>query len=127
MKHLKTDNFLICLTGLPASGKTTFAKTLKIVLEDRFESYKVDIIDPDKIRDSLSSGEFDYSKEQLVRKENLKDIRDALKKPSESETIAASYSIENSCPAIVRFASSKLFTSKNPSGRFQYGTCHTEY
>lgn len=80
MRLLITNNFLICLTGLPASGKSTFALKIKEVLEERFESHKVVIIDPDKIRDSLSSGEFDYSKEQLVRKENLKDIKDALRK-----------------------------------------------
>jgi len=73
------NNFLICLTGLPASGKTTLAEYLKRTIEERFKDYKVDIIDPDKIRESISPDHFDHNKEQLVRKENLQEIRVALK------------------------------------------------
>ena len=46
---LVNRNFLICLTGLPASGKTTFAKVLKLILEKRLTDLSVQIIDPDII------------------------------------------------------------------------------
>ncbi|MFX0069511.1 MAG: adenylyl-sulfate kinase [Candidatus Hermodarchaeota archaeon] len=43
-------------------------------------NYEVVIIDPDKIRDTISSDKFDYQKEQIVRKRNLKEIKNALYK-----------------------------------------------
>ena len=58
------DNFLICLVGLPASGKTTFAYQLKGTIEKNIENFNVIIIDPDKIRDQLSPNKFDHSKER---------------------------------------------------------------
>ncbi len=73
------DNFLICLVGLPASGKTTFAYQLKETMEKVIETFKVIIIDPDKIRDKLSPKKFDYSKEQIVRERNFKAIHTSLK------------------------------------------------
>lgn len=71
-------NFLIILCGLPASGKSTFARNLKSFLE--MNSKEVMIIDPDNIRNELYSGTFDPRKENLVRKKNLTKIRKALKK-----------------------------------------------
>ena len=56
------QNFLVCLTGLPASGKTTFANKLKILLEQKFNFFRVKIIDPDKIRENLSPNKFDHIK-----------------------------------------------------------------
>ncbi len=73
-------NFLICLAGLPASGKTTFAKILKSSIEKRKKNLHVRIIDPDKIRNSITSNLFDYEKEPIVRKENLKEIKNELGK-----------------------------------------------
>jgi len=69
---------LVCLAGLPASGKTTLAHVLKKKLEAKLEKFKVKIIDPDIIRASLTSGQFDPSKEQIVRQRNLKQIEQAL-------------------------------------------------
>lgn len=74
------QNFLICLVGLPASGKTTFAKKLKKFIEQKQDDFKVKIIDPDKIRNTLTPDEFDYQQEQLVRKYNLDEIRKSLEK-----------------------------------------------
>ncbi|MFX1340512.1 MAG: AAA family ATPase [Promethearchaeota archaeon] len=73
-------NFLICLVGLPASGKTTFAKKFKKFLEQNRDYPKVKIVDPDKIRSTLTPDEFDYNSEQRVRKDNLKQIENGLKK-----------------------------------------------
>ncbi len=72
-------NFLICLVGLPASGKTTFAKKLKKFLEQNREYPKVKIIDPDIIRNALTPDQFDYQQEQLVRKYNLDEVKKGLK------------------------------------------------
>jgi tRNA uridine 5-carbamoylmethylation protein Kti12 len=72
------DNFLICLAGLPASGKTTFANMMMAFIEKELSPFKVKIIDPDIIRNSLTSEKFDPSKERLVRKNNLEDIENAL-------------------------------------------------
>lgn len=77
---LKNQNFLICLAGLPASGKTTFAIKLKIVLEKTFNNLLVKIVDPDIIRQKLTPDKFEPEKEQLVKKENLKIIKRELKK-----------------------------------------------
>ncbi len=72
-------NFLICLVGLPASGKTTFSINLKDFIERYFNNFKVIIIDPDKIREKITPDKFNYKKEQLVRKQNLNNIEKALK------------------------------------------------
>ncbi len=72
-------NFLICLAGLPSSGKSTFAQMLKEKFEKTFRIFKVLIIDPDKIRNKISPGKFDFNKEQVVRIKNLDVIRTALK------------------------------------------------
>ncbi|NVM37192.1 MAG: adenylyl-sulfate kinase [Candidatus Lokiarchaeota archaeon] len=74
------QNFLICLVGLPASGKSTFANTLKIALKKKFNNLNVKIIDPDKIRHNLTPDKFDHEKEHIIRKENLKVIRSELEK-----------------------------------------------
>lgn len=69
------QNFIICLTGLPASGKTTFANKLKRILEKRLNEFVVKIIDPDKIRQLVMANKFDHKKESLVRENNLNAIR----------------------------------------------------
>ncbi|MFX0037572.1 MAG: adenylyl-sulfate kinase, partial [Candidatus Hermodarchaeota archaeon] len=51
---MNKNNLLICLTGLPASGKTTFANCLKDALEKKFIDLIVKIIDPDLIRKNLT-------------------------------------------------------------------------
>ena len=73
-------NFLICLTGLPASGKSTFSKILKQKLSAFFKEYEINIIDPDLIRKSLTNNEFDSTKEKIVKDKNLEKIYKALKK-----------------------------------------------
>ena len=75
---MEKNNFLICLAGLPASGKSTFANQLKELLEKRFNNMKVKIIDPDKIRENIVPGEFDHNKEQIVRKKNLESVKKEL-------------------------------------------------
>ena len=71
-------NFLICLTGLPASGKSTFSNILKKKLSVIFKNTKIIIIDPDIIRKSLTNNEFDPNKETIVRDKNLREISNAL-------------------------------------------------
>lgn len=83
---LISKNFLIILVGLPASGKTTFAFELKKELEELFKKFIVKVVDPDKIRDLISPDEFEYNKEQIVRKRNL----DAIKKALEEDFIVIS-------------------------------------
>jgi tRNA uridine 5-carbamoylmethylation protein Kti12 len=73
------ESFLICLAGLPASGKTTFAQKLKEKIEKKDHNFKVIIIDPDKIRDKISPDKFDYKKEKIIRENNLEAIKRALK------------------------------------------------
>ena len=73
-------NFLICLTGLPASGKSSFANILKSTIEKKTKNIVVRIIDPDIIRQNLTSNLFDFEKEHLVRKENLNKIKSELEK-----------------------------------------------
>lgn len=75
---VETQNFLICLTGLPASGKSTFANKLKLSLEKRFNTSIVKIIDPDKIRENLSPNKFNHKLESLVREKNLTEIKNEL-------------------------------------------------
>lgn len=77
---LVNQNFLICLVGLPASGKSTFANQLKIALKKKYIKLNVKIIDPDKIRQNLTPNEFDHEKEHIIRKENLKMIKSELEK-----------------------------------------------
>lgn len=76
------QNFLICLVGLPASGKSIFANELKKILERKFTKFEVKIIDPDKIRQQITQTKFDHKKEPLVRKKNLQKIRRELKQKS---------------------------------------------
>ena len=73
-------NYLIILCGLPASGKTMFANRFKSILEMNREESLIVIVDPDKIRNALYPGVFNYKKENLVRKKTLKEIQKALKK-----------------------------------------------
>lgn len=79
-RFLNNQNFLICLVGLPASGKSTFANKLKIALKKRFDIQDVKIIDPDIIRKKMTLDEFNHEKEHFVRNENLKIIREELEK-----------------------------------------------
>ena len=77
---MNKDNFLICLAGLPASGKSTFASALKIRFEREILDSKIKIIDPDIIRDSITNGVFDPKKEMIVREQKLKEILDLIAK-----------------------------------------------
>jgi len=77
---LKNDNYLICLTGLPASGKSTFANKFKAALEKTYDKTRVKIIDPDIIRQKISPDKFEPEKEQIVRKKNLEIIRRELER-----------------------------------------------
>ncbi|MFX1425150.1 MAG: adenylyl-sulfate kinase [Promethearchaeota archaeon] len=72
-------NFIICLAGLPASGKTTFANVLKIKIEQEFNTEKVIVIDPDMIRKLLTPNNFDYKSEPKVREKNLTEIKEKLR------------------------------------------------
>jgi len=69
---------VICLAGLPSSGKSTFASKLKKTLESKFNRFVVKIIDPDIIRQNISSGNFDYRLEPKVREYYLTKIRKEL-------------------------------------------------
>ncbi|TXT60310.1 MAG: L-seryl-tRNA(Sec) kinase [Promethearchaeota archaeon] len=73
-----TNNFLICLTGLPASGKSTFARKLKKIIVKEQKKYEVAVIDPDIIRSTLMGESFDSEKEHIVRKKNLEQIKASL-------------------------------------------------
>ena len=77
---MKNENFLICLTGLPASGKSTFAYKITNVFKNRYGITRIKIVDPDIIRNKLSLEKFDPEIEPHVRKENLNIIRRELKK-----------------------------------------------
>ncbi|MBY8991129.1 MAG: adenylyl-sulfate kinase [Candidatus Lokiarchaeota archaeon] len=68
-------NFIVCLAGLPASGKTTFAKILRDIIKKKFNTEKVFTIDPDVIRQSIIPIKFDYKFEPEVRIKNLTEIR----------------------------------------------------
>jgi tRNA uridine 5-carbamoylmethylation protein Kti12 len=76
------QNFLICLAGLPASGKSIFANELKKFLEKKFINYEIKIVDPDKIRQTITQNKFDYEKEHLVKEKNLQIIKKELIKGS---------------------------------------------
>lgn len=80
IKFLIIKNFLICLVGLPASGKSTFANLLKSAFIKRFDNLEVKIIDPDIIRQELTSNKFNHEKEYIVRNKNLEIIKRELKK-----------------------------------------------
>lgn len=71
-------NFLLILVGLPSSGKTTIAEILKDLIEKKYKKFQVKIVDPDKIRNSISPNKFNHQKEQLVREKSLNDIRTGL-------------------------------------------------
>ncbi|MGV9206237.1 MAG: AAA family ATPase, partial [Promethearchaeia archaeon] len=75
------QNFLLIITGLPASGKSTFSDLLKSYLEDvENVNRKISIIDPDEIRRKISPGTFDFERESEVREQNLKKVNNKLKK-----------------------------------------------
>lgn len=76
---MKNKNFLICLVGLPSSGKSRFANSLKIALKNKFRSLNVKIIDPDIFRQKLTPDKFDPEKEYIVRNESIETIRSELK------------------------------------------------
>jgi tRNA uridine 5-carbamoylmethylation protein Kti12 len=73
-------NFVVCLAGLPASGKSTFAIKLKKALDAKFNPLVVMIIDPDIIRQAISPGNFDYRLESKVREYYLTETRKELQK-----------------------------------------------
>jgi tRNA uridine 5-carbamoylmethylation protein Kti12 len=75
---LINKNFLLILVGLPSSGKTTIAEILKHLIEKKYKNFQVKIVDPDKIRNSISPFKFNHQKEQLVREKSLNDIRSGL-------------------------------------------------
>ena len=77
---MRNQNFLICLVGLPSSGKSTFAKALKIVLKKKYYDLDVIIIDPDLIRQRITPDKFNHNLEHLVRSKNLEIIRSELEK-----------------------------------------------
>ncbi|MFX1389031.1 MAG: AAA family ATPase [Promethearchaeota archaeon] len=77
---MNQKNFLICLVGLPASGKSSFAKLLKLALKNKYSYLEVIIIDPDIIRYDMTGEYFDHNKENIVREQNLNRIRIELEK-----------------------------------------------
>lgn len=72
-----TNNFLLILSGLPSSGKSTFAKEIKKIVEDHSRR-TVKIVDPDVIRTELSP-RFDFRLEKKVRKKHLELVENSLK------------------------------------------------
>ncbi len=76
---MRMNNFLICLSGLPSSGKSFFASKLKRALENKFINLKVEVIDPDLIREIVSGLVFNYKKENKVRKKSLREVGASLK------------------------------------------------
>ncbi|MBY9003943.1 MAG: AAA family ATPase [Candidatus Lokiarchaeota archaeon] len=72
------NQFLLILAGLPAAGKSTFAKFMKEALTSTAPDFEVKIVDPDSIRKEISSQSFDHEVEFLVRANNLKLIKDAI-------------------------------------------------
>ena len=65
---MNRDNYLLCFAGLPASGKTTFASIIKESIERHQPQFKVKIIDPDIIRNSINSGKFDPVRNNMFDK-----------------------------------------------------------
>ena len=74
-----SQNFLIILTGLPASGKSTFSNIFKNVIREETK-LNVVVVDPDTIRENQYPLQFDYKNEKDVRRINLDLIESALKK-----------------------------------------------
>ncbi len=72
-KSILNKKYLIILVGLPASGKSTFAKALKKSLESKDLESKVHIVDTDRIRTELFGTEFHPDNEPIVLQE--KDSR----------------------------------------------------
>jgi adenylylsulfate kinase len=60
MRNIKDHGFVVWLTGLPGSGKTTIAQ--KLLHELRARNLKVEIFDGDEVRRNLSKG-LGFSKE----------------------------------------------------------------
>jgi tRNA uridine 5-carbamoylmethylation protein Kti12 len=74
---------LIVLVGLPASGKTTLAKSLQQLLKIHTGfniEISVKIIDTDAIRLQLFGPEFDFSKEGLVIENKYRIIEESISK-----------------------------------------------
>ena len=70
-------NYLLILSGLPASGKSTFARKFKELVESE-GNINVKIIDTDIIRQQLYPNGFNYKNEKRVRKRLKNDIQQAL-------------------------------------------------
>ena len=68
------------MSGLPASGKSTFTYAFSQFFEKKNSKMKIIIVDPDNIRKELSPKKFDYINEKIVRKKNLTAIKNSLKK-----------------------------------------------
>lgn len=79
---MENSNFLIILVGLPASGKSTLAESIKkqILIKFKLSEDRLSIIDPDLIRDLITENslEFDPNIEPTIRKENLEKVRKEL-------------------------------------------------
>lgn len=60
MRNIKDQGFVVWLTGLPGSGKTTIAQ--KLLHELRARNLKVEVFDGDEVRRNLSKG-LGFSKE----------------------------------------------------------------
>lgn len=75
---VENKNFIVCLTGLPASGKTTFANILRKAIKKKFNTEKIILVDPDVIRQVITPSKFDYRSEPEVRKKNIIEIREKL-------------------------------------------------
>lgn len=69
MVDKRKEGFVLWLTGLPCSGKTTIADKLAIILKER--GRKIERLDGDIVRESLSS-DLGFSKED--REENIKRV-----------------------------------------------------
>ncbi|MBN1802775.1 MAG: AAA family ATPase [Candidatus Lokiarchaeota archaeon] len=72
-------NFLVILSGLPASGKSTIALNLRLAFEGAFLDREVKIVDIDKIRTQITGNHFDPEKEKVVREESLNKVFSLLK------------------------------------------------
>ncbi len=75
-------NFLVILTGLPASGKSTFATILKRQILKAFPDTPSYIIDIDDIREEIMPNTFIPGEEYKVRKKFLDLIKVLLNKGS---------------------------------------------
>ena len=70
----------MCVCGLPASGKSYFSTNLKKELSSIKTLPQVKITDPDIIRNSLGEEIFDPNKENWVRAESLRLVKEYLEK-----------------------------------------------